>query len=437
MRRRDPRCRRLGQHRADRLSGQVGRLPRASWRPPVTTRAAIERITCPIGDPTHHRQGAGRDRDRRRGRAGPHDSSVRRAGGHRRAGDALPGHASSTPRATRSSADPAHALRADLDGAIVVRDGVIVARGAYADAARRLPRRAGRRPHRRPAAARLRRHARPLPADPRDRRARACRCSTGSSAARCPRSAGSPTTPTPRRGPTSSWTGWCRPARRPRSCSARTSRPRWTRSSPRPQRRGLNITAGLVLSDRMLPPDLLSSPEQALRREPGADRALARPRSAALRGHPAVLAVGLGRDCSRSARELMARRRSGSPRTSTRTGPRSRRSAELFPGCPRLPRHLRPARPGRPQRSVFAHNAHPSDAELERDGRRRGLDRALPDQQLPRWAAGCSRCAATSSTGSAWRSAPTSAPAPACSCRRRALQAYFMQQLLGDGRAGR
>src|SRR5208337_640106 len=55
------------------------------------------------------------------------------------------------------------------------------------------------------------------------------------------------------------------------------------------ERRGLNITSGLVLSDRILRPD----------RQRGGDPALARPRAAALRRHAAVLAVGVRRDARR------------------------------------------------------------------------------------------------------------------------------------------
>ena len=42
-----------------------------------------------------------------------------------------------------------------------------------------------------------------------------------------------------------------------RWCSGRTSPAPWTSCSPRPSQRGLNLTSGLVLSDRILRPDLL------------------------------------------------------------------------------------------------------------------------------------------------------------------------------------
>ena len=47
------------------------------------------------------------------------------------------------------------------------------------------------------------------------------------------------------------------------------------------EQRGLNITAGLVLSDRILRPDLLCTPADGLGRQPQADRPVARPGPAA------------------------------------------------------------------------------------------------------------------------------------------------------------
>ena len=63
-------------------------------------------------------------------------------------------------------------LRADADAALVVRDGVIVARGPSATSLRRAPRRGGRRPARGAGAARVRRHPRALPTGARHRRSR-------------------------------------------------------------------------------------------------------------------------------------------------------------------------------------------------------------------------------------------------------------------------
>ncbi len=63
--------------------------------------------------------------------------------------------------------------------------------------------------------------------------------------------------------------------------------------------RGLNITSGLVLSDRILRPDLLQSPRAGAGRQCRPDPALARARAAAIRGHAAVLAVGIRRHAGR------------------------------------------------------------------------------------------------------------------------------------------
>ena len=65
--------------------------------------------------------------------------------------------------------DPDDALA--QTGALLVREGVIRARGSFADAAGRAPGRAGHPARRRAAGPRLRRQPRALPADPRDRRA--------------------------------------------------------------------------------------------------------------------------------------------------------------------------------------------------------------------------------------------------------------------------
>ena len=257
--------------------------------------AAIDRITCPIGLPEITGKEpaviavavaacAAADL--------PVRGIVRRTAGSRRSTlDVTLYRAppSSTRRATRSPDDPAAALGADDDGALLVRDGVIVARGSFARAARRAPGRAGR-----PTCAAgccCPGSSTPTCTTRRSGRSAgwACRCWTGWSGARCPRRASWPTGPTPGRWPRSSSDGLLASGRPRRWCSARTSPRRWTCCSPRPSGAGLNITAGLVLSDRILRPDLLHSPETRAGGEPRPDRALARPGPAALRGHAAVL----------------------------------------------------------------------------------------------------------------------------------------------------
>ena len=57
--------------------------------------------------------------------------------------------------------------------------------------------------------------------------------------------------------------------------------------------RGVRVTAGLVVSDRVLRDDLLTTPERAYDEGRGAGRAVAWIRAAALCGHPALLVVVL------------------------------------------------------------------------------------------------------------------------------------------------
>jgi len=130
------------------------------------------------------------------------------------------------------------------------------------------------------------------------------------------------------------------------------------------ERRGLNITSGLVLSDRILRPDLLNSPENRAGGQRRPDPALARPRPAALRGHAEVLAVGHGRDAER----LRAAARQGRlvHLAHQREPGRDRDRGRAVPRGPALPGHLLPARPGhaaqrvRAQRPPRRRRAHPA-----------------------------------------------------------------------------
>ena len=71
------------------------------------------------------------------------------------------------------------------------------------------------------------------------------------------------------------------------------------------------------------------------------------------------------------------------------------------------------------RRSVLAHNVHPTDAELDVLAAARTRASRTARRATARWAAACSRCAATSSAGCGWRWAPTSARAPASPCSGR------------------
>ena len=104
---------------------------------------------------------------------------------------------------------------------------------------------------------------------------------------------------------------------------------------------------------------------------------------------------------------------------------------ELFSGAGYLDSYDKHGLVGR--RSVFAHNVHPTDAELERLGRAaRAWRTARP--ATPRSAAGCSRWTGTSSTACTWRSGCDVGAGTGFSLFKEGLQAYFMQQLRGaDG----
>ena len=246
----------------------------------------------------------------------------------------------------------------------------------------------------------------------------ACRCWTGWSSARCRRRPSSPTGPTPRAVAGEFLDGLLALGHDQRAGVRVALRRRHGRAVRRGRaQRGLNITSGLVLSDRILRPDLLTTPERALADSTELIEPLARPRPAAVRRHAAVLAVGVGRD-ARRLRAAAGQAASGSPRTSTRTWPRSPRSPGLFPAAQHYLDTYR--RHGLvTERSVFAHNVHPTDAELAHAGRARRVGRRTARPATARWAAGCSRCAGTSTTASASRWAPTSARGRACSCPRR------------------
>ena len=142
-------------------------------------------------------------------------------------------------------------------------DGVIVDRGPFARSARPTRTTSVVDLTRRRAAARVRRHPRALPADPGHRRARACRCWTGSTCA-LPEEARLADVDYAAGGRRRVRRGLAAArARRPRWSSARTSRPRWTRCSSASAARGLRITSGLVVSDRLLRADLLTTPRAA------------------------------------------------------------------------------------------------------------------------------------------------------------------------------
>ena len=159
-------------------SRRSGPVPREAGRRRATTPDAIDRITSRSGCPGW----PARIRRRSRSASPPPCCRPSSARPRRRR---CPSRADAEPTATTSmtlfrGTVPRHPgrsvrgrrrLRAEADGGLLVRDGVIVERGRFADAAAQPPGRGGRRPDRRPAAARVRRHPRALPAGPGHRRA--------------------------------------------------------------------------------------------------------------------------------------------------------------------------------------------------------------------------------------------------------------------------
>ena len=247
--------------------------------------------------------------------------------------------------------------------------------------------RAGRR-----SAARIRRLPRPLPADRGDRGDGARADGLAAIAWRCPRRRGWRTRPMRASVAESFVRGLAATGRRRRSCSGRISSAAQEALFSAAEAVGLRVASGLVVSDRGLFPELEVSPAAAVASSRGADRALARARSAALRGHAAVLGLVL-RGAAVGVRGAGARgsRRAGHE-PPERDARRDRAGAELFPWASRLPGDVRALRPGgralgvRPRRSRRASRAAPAWRAPRRPWRT--ARRATRSS-----GAGCSRCA--------------------------------------------
>ena len=180
---------------------------------------------------------------------------------------------------------------------------------------------------------------------------------------------------------------------------------------------GLRVTAGLVVGDRNLRPEL----------EVSAERAYADGRSLAERWHGkerlryAVtprFSLATTPGCWRAARPCSATSTvPSSPRTSTRTRPRSPR----WRSCSRSARTTStPTTASRCSgRAACWRTTCTPPTPSWTCWRARGRASRTARRATARWAAACSRCAATSSAGCGWRWAPTSARAPASPCSRR------------------
>ena len=379
----------------------------------------------------HHRQGPGHDRGERRRRPRP---PVRARTG--RAPD-RPGAGPmtlfrGTVLDTPDNPFTGGALRAEADAGLLVRDGAIVERGGYARAARPPSRGGRRRPAR--AASCCPGSSTPTCTSPRSARSAdwGCRCWTGSNGAPSPRRHGWPTADYAesvagefvsglvQAGTTTAlvFGAHFAPAVDALFTAGGPGRPA-DHQRPRRQR------------PRSCREDLWTTPDRAYDEGRALGRTLARGRPQPLCGHPAVLAVlhgGLLGSCA----ALLERRpgEPGSPPTSTRTSREIATVARLFDGSTTSTTYDRHGLVG--PRSVLAHNVHPDRRRAEgarRPGRQR---RALPDQQLAPSAAGCSRSSATSRHGVRVALGSDVGAGTGFSLFKEGLQAYFMQQLLGD-----
>ena len=285
-------------------------------------------------------------------------------------------------------------LRAEDDVGLLVSDGVIVERGAFADGARPATR--TRTSSTSPSGCCCPGSSTPTCTSRRSGRSAGsgCRCWTGSSSAPCPRRRGWPT-PTTRAAVADDFVGGLLQAGHDDGAGLRRPLRPGRRRPVRAGRRGagLRITSGLVVSDRLLRDDLLTTPQRAY------DEGLALARrwhgrgAQPLRRHPALLALvqrraarrRAGRCCGDVPGALVHLAHQREPRTRSR--PSSGCSART------LPRQLRQARPRRAaaacSRTTCTRPRRSSTCSPARGQRSRTARPATP-----RWAAGCSRCAA-------------------------------------------
>ena len=312
-------------------------------------------------------------------------------------------------------------LRADDDGGLLVRDGVIVGPRPVRRAARRAPRRAGRRPDAAGCCC-------PASSTPTCTTRRsgpsagwACRCWTGWSGARCPRRRGWPTRRTPG--------GGRRVPRRPAGGAGTTTAlvfgshfaPAMDALFTAAERAGCGSPPAWCVSDRILrdgpaaPPRTAPSPRAARWSSAGT----AGP--APLRRHAAVLAVGVGRRCWTPAPELLLRdgrrlvhlahqREPGRGRDGRRRCSRALRTTSTPTTEHGLVGRAQRARPQRPPHRRRAARCWPGTGRL---------GRPLPDQQRRPGQRAVPAAPARRARRRGRARAPTSAPAPGSACSRR------------------
>ena len=151
--------------------------------------------------------------------------------------------------------------------------------------------------------------------------------------------------------------------------------------------RGARMIAGKVMMDRNAPRSADGHAAARLRREQGADRALARPRQARLRDHAAVRGdVDAGATGGGGSAGARISATATSRPMSTRTRPRSRRRRAVPRGA-ELSRRLRAGRPA--GAALGLRPLHPSGGERGRRARRKP---ASPRSARPRTCSSARAC---------------------------------------------
>ena len=199
---------------------------------------------------------------------------------------------------------------------------------------------------------------------------------------------------------------------------------------------GCGSPAGLVVSDRILRDDLLTTPERAYDEGLALAEALARRRAATATPSPRASRCRAPTTLLDSCGALLADVAGLVVHLPHQREPRRdrQRCSELFADCADyLDAYARHGLVG--PRSVFAHNVHPTAARAGRPGRARAPRSRTARPATPPSAAACSRCASTSTHGVRVALGSDVGAGTGFSLFKEGLQAYFVQQLLGDARA--
>ena len=194
---------------------------------------------------------------------------------------------------------------------------------------------------------------------------------------------------------------------------------------------GLRVTSGLVVSDRLLRDDLLTTPQRAYDEGLRAGAALARGRPQPVRRDPAVLASPAPTRCSTRARRCSPTFRASWFTSHVNENPReiAARGYACSPPTHYVDAYDRHGLVG--PRTVLAHNVHPTDDELKLLATRDAAIAHCPTSNCA-LGSGLFPLSVTSRQACASRSARDVGAGTGFSLFKEALQAYFVQQLLGD-----